>query len=834
MSNGPGTQIDRYEIGALLGKGAMGEVYRARDARLERDVAVKVLPAGFSSDPERLRRFDSEARAAGSLNHPNVVVVYDVGTQDGTPYVVSELLEGQTLRDLLVHGPLPLRKVLAYGAQIARGLAAAHAKGIVHRDLKPENLFLTQEGRVKILDFGLAKLKPATGMAASDSPDSVAATATGMILGTAGYMAPEQVNGSATDHRADVFALGCVLYEMATGERAFHGQTPVETMFAIVRNDLPEFPSAVREKSPAFVATVRRCVEKLPGERFESARDLAFALEVMLAAGARGAGTETAAEDGTNGAAQLPDVSFKRITFRRGLIWSARFTPDGHSVVYGGAWEGKPMEVFWTHLASPESRGLGLPNSNLVAVSPTGELAVLRNILFSHPFMMAGTLARVPPMGGAARDLLHHVIDADWAPDGAQLAIARDVQGMTRLEFPIGNPLYQTVGWLSQLRFSPDGRSIAFIDHSSKTSDDGAITIVDLRGTKRVLSQGWGTARGLAWAPDGEEIWFTADREGAARGLYAVTLDGAVRKVLKVASNLTVHDISRDGRVLVGHGYERAGIACLAPGGERENDLSWLDWSLAHDISEDGRMLLFSESAEGGGADGSVYLRPTDGSAAIRLSDGGTGFAISPDGQWVLTTRRLGRSENDLSRVPTGAGEPHAIPLEGLRVHGAGWHPDGRRLVLAGNEEGHGMRLFVADSTTGERTPISPEGVAHLGFEVSPDGEYVAAQIAGQYTCYPVGAGDPRPMPGLEIGDLVCGWSHDGQAVFTYRPDELPVRVFQVNLTSGERTLWRTLAPPDPTGIYRMARLCMTQDGTAYAYSYFLQLLDLHVIDGLR
>jgi len=831
MTTGPGTQIDRYQIVELLGKGAMGEVYRARDTRLERDVAIKILPAAFSSDPDRLRRFDQEARAAGALNHPNIVAVYDVGTQDGTPYVVSELLEGQTLRDLLVHGPLPLRKAMVYGAQIARGLAAAHAKGIVHRDLKPENLFLTQDGRIKILDFGLAKLKPATGMAA-DASDSVAATATGMILGTAGYMAPEQVNGSATDHRADVFALGCVLYEMASGERAFHGQTPVETMFAIVRSDLPDFPPAVREKSQAFTATVRRCVEKLPAERFESARDLAFALEIM-AQGGRAAPLEDDADEGAGPDPALAEIVFRRITFRRGLIWTARFTPDGHSVVYGGAWEGKPMEVFWTHLASPESRALGLPNSNLAAVSPTGELAVLRNIRFTHPFLVNGTLAQVPPMGGAARDLLHDVMEADWSPDGRQLAIARDAAGMTRLEFPIGNPLYQTAGWISQMRFAPDGQRIAFIDHPSKTSDDGAIVCIDLRGTKKSLSQGWGTVRGMAWSPNGRELWFTADREGAARGLYAVSLDGTLRKVLQLASNLAIQDIARDGRVLVAHGAERAGISCLAPGAERENDLSWLDWSLSHDLSRDGRLLLFSESAEGGGSEGSVYLRPTDGSAAIRLSHGTTAYTISPDGAWVLTNRRA-RDDHDLVLVPTGAGEPRKVPFEGMRAHAAHWLPDGRHMVLAANAPDEGVRLWKVDIESGERNPISPEGVLPVGFEVSPDGDFVAASVAGQYMCYPTGEGDPRAMPGIEPGDMVCGWTKNGAAVFAFRPDELPVRVYQVNLSNGERSLWRTLAPPDPTGIYRMSRVCTALDGAAYAYSYFLQLLDLHVIEGLQ
>uniref|UniRef100_A0A832I4E1 non-specific serine/threonine protein kinase n=1 Tax=Eiseniibacteriota bacterium TaxID=2212470 RepID=A0A832I4E1_UNCEI len=832
MSIAPGFKIDRYEIVAPLGRGAMGEVLRARDTRLNREVAVKVLPPEFAADQERLRRFDAEARAAGALNHPNVVAVYDVGSHEIGPYVVSELLEGETLRDRLADGPLPLRKVLEFGAQIARGLAAAHGKGIIHRDLKPENLFVTRDGHVKILDFGLAKLKRAEGLGAA-AGDSLSATAThtGMILGTAGYMSPEQVRGEATDHRTDLFALGCVLYEMATGRRAFHGDTPVDSMFAILRNDLEEFPEAVRAKAPAFVAIVRRCVEKAPGERFESARDLAFGLETVLQ------GTEAPAPAAAAAApvpAAAPEVSFKRITFRRGLIWTARFMPDGHSVVYGGAWEGKAMEVFWTHLANPESRALGLGESNVVSVSSTGELAVLRNIRFSHPFLMQGTLARVPPMGGAPRELLHGVYEAEWAPDGQQLAVVREKDGRTRLEFPIGNPLYQTVGWVSQVRFSRDGQRIAFIDHGSLTSDDGSVTVMDLRGTKQVLSSGWGTARGLAWSADGREVWFTADREGAARGLYAVTLDGTLRKVLQVASNMTIFDVTREGRALVAHGHERAGVSGLMPGEERERDLSWLDWTLGNDISADGRQLLFTESAEGGGAAGSVYLRPMDGSPAIRLSDGGTAYAISPDGAWVLTSRRLGRVENDLTLVPTGAGEPRQIPLEGMIAHGAAFLPDGQRILVAGHEQGQGVRLYLLDLRSHERTPLTPEGTLHTGFKVSPDGRHVAANVNGVYSLYPIEAGEPRPMPGIQPGDLVSGWTADGAAVFAFRPDELPVRVYRVDVASGERAMWRVLAPPDPTGIYRMSRLCMTPDATAYAYSYFLQLLDLHIIDGLK
>ncbi len=263
-----GTAIDRYEVTGLLGKGAMGEVYRARDQRLGRDVAIKVLPPGFARDEERLRRFDQEARAAGSLNHPNVVAIHDVGTFDGAPFVVTELLSGETLRARLANGALPARKAIDYGAQIARGLAAAHAKGIVHRDLKPDNLFITTDGQVKILDFGLAKLtRPGSE---GSMQDSLLPTMTeyGRVLGTVGYMAPEQVRGEPVDHRADIFSLGCVLYEMLTGQSPFRRGSAADTMASIVRDDLPELPDEIRQLNGALPAIVRRCVEKLPGERF--------------------------------------------------------------------------------------------------------------------------------------------------------------------------------------------------------------------------------------------------------------------------------------------------------------------------------------------------------------------------------------------------------------------------------------------------------------------------------------------------------------------------------------------------------------------------------------
>ncbi len=831
-----GSRLDRYEILAPLGQGAMGEVYRARDARLGRDVAIKVLPAEFSSDPERLRRFDQEARAAGTLNHPNILATYDVGARDGEPYVVSELLEGATLRERLAGTALPVRKAIEYGVQIARGLAAAHAKGIVHRDLKPDNLFVTKDGQVKILDFGLAKLtRPEE--AALGSQDSIASTLTrtGMIMGTAGYMAPEQVRGLATDHRADIFSLGCVLYEMATGQRAFGGISPVETLYAILKNDLPEFPAAVRSAVPGLIPIVQRCVEKLPEERFQSSRDLAFSLEVLAGSTGEAAGaTEAAAAAGglMASAATSPDVSYKRITFRRGVIWSARFTPDGHSAVYSAAWEGHPPELFTARIGNPESGTLGHRDADLLAISPTGEMAVMLRLKFASSFDRKGTLARIPPLGGAARELLHDVHAADWSPDGSQLAVVRDKEGMMRLEYPIGRLLHQTSGWIGEMRVSRTGDHVAFTDHAYRNTDDGAIVLIDRQGKRHVLTDGWGTARGLAWSADGREVWFTADRAGAARGLYAVTLEGSVRRVLQVASNLTIHDVAPDGRVLVSHGPERAGISGQVTGEARERDLSWLDWSLLHDLSPDGRMMLLSESAEGGGDLGSVYVRPTDGSPAVRVGDG-TCFAFSPDGEWVLGRELL--SSGMLVLLPTGVGEPRQIPIGTLRCSSAVWLADGKSLALAASEPGQGTRLYHLDLESCATRPFSPEGMDPIELRALPQGDAVAGFTSEHgYRIYPVDGGEPRPVPWLSRDERLIRWSGDGRSVFAWRQNEIPARVYRIDPESGERTLWRELTPPDPTGIYRIGRLSLSADGSGYAYTYYLHLIDLHVISGLK
>ena len=819
-----GTTLDRYEVTGPLGKGAMGEVWRARDQRLGRDVAIKVLPPAFARDEERLRRFDQEARAAGSLNHPNVVAIHDVGTHDGAPFVVTELLSGETLKARLKAGALPPRKAIEYGAQIARGLAAAHGKGIVHRDLKPENLFLTTDGHVKILDFGLAKLtRPGSE---GSMQDSLLPTMTeyGRVMGTAGYMAPEQVRGEVVDHRADLFSLGCVLHEMLTAHAPFKRGSITDTMAAILRDELPELPDEVRQSYPALAAIIRRCAEKVPGERFESARDLAFALDVLAEIRGDGARVES-----TNDA-----LNFRRITFRRGFISSARFTPDAHSVIYDASWEGKAMEIYWAHIGNPEARPLGLRDADLLGVSASSELALLMRSQWLSPFYRAGTLARVPPMGGAAREIMHGVLEADWTPDGQQLAIARNKEGTCRIEFPPGQTLFQTSGWISQMRFSRDGQCIAFLHHPSLSADSGSVCVVDRQGNVRTLGEPWGTARGLAWSADGNEVWFSADQEGAARGIYGITLDGQQRRVLQLASNLTLHDVSRSGSVLVAHGAERAGISAMLAGEEREVDLSWLDWSLVKDLSPDGRRILFDESGEGGGAAASVYLRATDGSPAMRLGDG-ISRAISPDGSSVLVSK-LGHSTfGGLSLLPTGVGEPREIVLADLHVQLADWLPDSRHIVIGASQGNAGARLYLLDIQTGEHLPISPEGIDHFDAHLLPRGNFVAAHHSERgFQLYPLQGGEPQSLPYLTDRDRPIRWAPDGNAMYVHRTGEFPARIYRLDLDTGERKMWRELQPPDPIGIYRIARVLLSEDVQSYVYTYYMQLLDLHVIEGLK
>ena len=856
-----GSHLGPYEILGQIGAGGMGEVYRAKDPRLGRDVAIKVLPASFSQDADRLRRFEQEAKAAGVLNHPNITIVYDIGTSsgDGAPYVVQELLEGETLRAELGGDRFPPRKAIDYALQIARGLAAAHDKGIVHRDLKPENIFVTKGGRLKILDFGLAKL---TGMetasgAQTNLPTATAATEPGVVLGTIGYMSPEQVKGKPADSRSDMFSFGAILYEMLSGQRAFRGDSAGETMAAILKEDPPDLSVTNNAISPGLERVVRHCLEKDPERRFHSAHDAAFALESLSGSAAPAAAPRPArrlpwrtaavlalaalaaavAYLAGRGSAAAPAPTFQQLTFRRGNVTRARIAPDGQTVIYSAAWDGGPVATYSTRPGSPESSTLDFPAGSILAVSSTGQLALMSARESTEPYVVSGTLAEAPLAGGEVpRERLHGVQWADWSPDGKRFAIVRDSGGRNRLESPIGKVLYESSGWIGSPRFSPNGDAIALLDHWARIGDMGSVVLVPLTGKTRTLSDGWNSLQGLAWRPDGQEIWFTGTKFGGNRAIQAVDRSGRLRQVFRQTGSLRLEDISRAGDVLVAEEQVRVGIISRAPGESRERDLSWLDFSAIRDYSRDGRKILFDESGEAGGVDGTVYLRSTDGSPPMKVGIGfGTG--LSPDGRTVVTSTPT--KPRTIVLLPVGAGEPRLLAEEPFPVTWVCWLPDGKAVLVSGGATNEGTRLYLQGLDGSPAKPVSGEGVHLIAYTnlISPDGRQVAALGADRtVSLFPLSGGGekPRRIPGLAPGEIPCGWDEAGRALFVYKPGELPARIEILDIETGTRKAVTELMPGDPTGVTYLRPPHFTPDGSAYAYSYSRTLSELHLVKGLK
>ncbi len=857
MNLRPGSRLGPYEVLAPIGAGGMGEVYRARDTRLGREVAIKVLPSELSSDPDRLSRFEQEARSASALNHPNIVTVHDIGRADGVAYIAMELVEGKTLREVMLPGVLPTKQILRIGVQVAEGLARAHSVGIVHRDLKPENLMIGRDGLVKILDFGLAKLSvPESGLL-STAPTVVGAqTQPGSVLGTVGYMSPEQASGHPADFRSDQFSLGSILYEMTAGRKAFARETTVDTLSAILHED-PAPIASINPQAPAPLRwIVERCLAKDPDERYASTRDLARELETVRdhLSEASVSGEAVAAlrprrsrfvvlvpllvaivAAALFGAFLLgkrtgktPPPSFRRLTFRGGTVNSARFAPDGQTIVYDGAWEKNPLEIFSSRLDSPESHPLGL-GAALLSVSSTGEMAVAVAPR-RQPFGAVGTLARVSVAGGAPREILRDVAWADWSSDGKALAIVREIPGKNRLEYPQGTLLFETTGQISDARVSPAGDSVAFIEHPLLGDTAGSVLLVDRSGRKRLLAGGWTDVGGLAWAPRGREIWFTASKIGWARSLLAVTPQGKMREIERAPGGIILQDISRDGKLLIDHQAHRAGIIGRLAGESQERELSWLDYSFLRDLSEDGTTLLFDEQGEGGGAEASVYVRKTDGSAAIRLGEG-FAQALSPDGKWALT---MTYSPLRLRLLPAGPGELKDLTQPGLRYqYGARFLPDGRRIVFRASEAGHGVRYYVQDLERGKPHPFSPEGVSVV-VAVTSDSRFVSGTGAdGRFVLFPVDGGPPRPFAGLEPGDAPLQWSPDGKTLYV-RNGALPARLYRIHTSSNKREFWRELMPSDPAGILAIRTIRITGDGASCFYGYTRHLSHLYLVEGVK
>lgn len=861
-------KVGPYEILTRIGAGGMGEVWRARDTRLGRDVAIKILTRTGSSDTDRIRRFEVEMKAVGRLNHPNVLAVHDVGSHEGVPYLVSELLEGETLRDRLDRGALPSKAVATTACEIAQGLAAAHAAGVIHRDLKPENVFLTRDGRVKLLDFGLAKLvEPVAPLTFEGLPDAETAerlTVSGIVVGTVRYMSPEQVRGAPLDHRSDIFAFGAVLFEMLTGQVAFRKPSAIETLSATLAEDPISRLADPASIPPELEPILRRCLEKAPDDRFQSAADLAFQLREYAEGFTRASSTRRRSLPARRrrlavllpaaigvlvllGGAALawraghaaggPGVpAYKQLTFRRGLVLSARFSPDGKTIVYGAGWEGEPFRLHSMRTESPESRPLDLPPGDVLAVSSAGELAVSLDRRFIYGFSARGTLARVPLVGGAPRKILTDVEDADFSPDGQELAVSRVVEGRYRLEYPIEKVLHEAEGWISNVRVSPDGERVAFVDHPIAGDDRGAVCVVDRSGKKTVLADGWASALGLAWSPEGNEVWFTATDVSPNCALWAVDLEGRRRLLARSPGRLALHDVSATGELLVTEGRVRLGMGLGSAGQPTDRDLSWLDATVVSDLSRDGRAVLFAEQGAGGGAGTySVYHRGTEEPAAARLGEGTAG-PLSPDGKWAVSI--VPANPPSVVLLPTGPGRSKTLdrgPIASYQA--AAFFPGGERLLLAANEEGKPVRLYVQSTETGGPRAISGDGYRFMPSTdaVSPDGRVASVIDAeGRVVLYPLDGAEPRLAPGLEPGDVPMRWSVDGRALFVLRYDEMPARIRKIDLATQKREVVATIAPPDPAGVESIVAAQVTPDGRSWVYSFFQYRNDLHLVTGLK
>ena len=822
----------RYRVDREIGAGGMATVYLANDLKHDRMVAVKVLKPELAV-AIGAERFLAEIKTTANLQHPHILALHDSGEVNGTVYYVMPYVEGESLRDRLDREKqLPVDDALRIAGEVADALQYAHERGVIHRDIKPENILL-QRGHAVVADFGIALAASRTGGARM--------TETGMSLGTPTYMSPEQAMGSReVDARTDVYSLGCVLYEMLIGEPPFVGPT-AQSIVAKVVTELPKSMTAQRHTVPAHVdAAVHVALEKLAADRFASAGAFAEALRSAgtssrhpfgaSRAGVRGRGhpavfigaglVVTAAVAGafllgrrTGGTAE-PDLTVQPLTYRAQAIFNARYSANAESFVFSGAVSGNTPVLYVVSKAFPEPRRISDSATHLLAVSSKDELAVLVKARYLHHRVFSGTLAQMPMAGGAAREIATDVHEADWSPDGAQLAIAREAGGKDRIEYPIGTVLYETAGYVSELRFAPDGQRIAFNEHPEKIDDRGFVAMVDLTRAHTVLTPAYSTITGLGWKPDGNILVFSGSKDGSLSQLEEVELRGGVRHRRPGVGDATIVDVGRDGRELIlrTDAFQRM---WLKRGDAPARDISWLDRTFYPVLSADGAFLVFGDASNVAGASYATMLQHTDGANAVRLGEGAP-MAISPDRQWVLSN--VPTDPVKLMLYPVGAGAAKRIDHgEFAAVTAGAFAANGTDFVVCGNEKASAPKCYAGSmngpafraftSTTGRTFALSPDGA-----------EVVIATTDSGYQRVAVRDGRARTVAGVQPDEVVLRYSPDGRSLWVRNPNALPVQVTRVDVNTGARS---PLIPPfalPQAGLNAVRYMTLADDPRAYAW----------------
>jgi eukaryotic-like serine/threonine-protein kinase len=871
-----GSRLGPYEVYAPLGAGGMGEVYRARDSKLNRDVAIKILPEALAADPLALARFEREAQAVAALSHPNILAIHDFGREHDTAYAVMELLEGETLRARLAHGALPARKAVELAGQIAEGLAAAHEKGIVHRDLKPENVFITHDGRAKVLDFGLAKRADSASSPSASMQATSGHTGPGMVLGTAAYMSPEQVRGEAVDHRSDIFSFGAVLYEMLCGRQAFGRETATESMTAILKEDPPEIAIAGPGASPGLQRIVQHCVEKKPGERFQSARDIAFALQALSGTSS---GSASIREDvpltrpamrrmigpligalagallalvalkyvqgrqAGSAVAQPPLPSFRKLTFGRGAIDGARFVPGSRDIAYSARWQGSPSTVYLLREGSVEPRALDAPGALLLATSAQGGAAVMTAPALNNG-LIEGPLSVLPLAGGGPREISRIALNADFAEDGAEVCLITRGEGNGfQLEWPPGEVLLKpSSDPLRNPRLR--GGRLAFFEASAAAVTDGEIRVVSKGGQPRTLLRCTGFTS-LAWGPDGQEIWFSTS-DGHESQIRAVTLEGRARLMARYPGRVDLVDVDAAGRGLVIASTQVRQAYGRAPHGERDVDLTWLDAQTPVALGADGSQVLLARSGDWEmGNHVGLYLRSLDRGPATNLGTGSLDADISRDGRWVAALDTDAKGQAGVRLIPTGAGVSRWYPVTGAAVNADGvWlHPAGHSVYLVDEVTASLSRLDLA---TGTLTPKVVPGVVgyNMGLKgISPNGQRLLLTDMSRsspderlftFLVFDGEGVQPKPTKGNLRTEVAAGWADNNREVYLYDRNAIPAKVVRWDPLTGARRPFLEIMPSDPAGVWGISNLTITPSGNAYAYSVARKFSDLYLVEGLK